>query len=284
MGAAALLVIIGSNGSVDLLVVLYSINVFVTFSLSQLGMVVHWWKDHGDQPKWKSKLAINAIGFLLTAIILVALSIMKFNEGGWVTIVVTGLLISFAVLIKRHYRQAREELARLDALVESFSSVAPAESPECNPKAKTAVVFVNGFNGLGVHTTLGIVRMFPGVFKNFIFAEIGVVDAGNFKGTEELGNLQTSIARETGRYADYMRAHGHHSQAVYAIGTEIVSTAAELAQEITEKFPNAVFFGGQLVFKKETYFTRLLHNFAVFVLQREFFKRGLPFFVLPIRV
>jgi len=284
MGIAALIVIIGSGGSVDLLVVLYSINVFVTFSLSQLGMVVHWWKDHGDEPRWKSKLAINAIGFTLTAVILVALSIMKFDEGGWVTIVVTGLLISFAFLIKRHYRHAREELARLDALMDVFSSLPPSQSTECDPKAKTAVVFVNGFNGLGVHTTLGIVRMFPGVFKNFIFAEIGVVDAGNFKGAEELGNLQTSIARETSRYADYMRAHGLHAEAVYAIGTEIVSTAAELAEEITEKFPNAVFFGGQLVFKHETYFTRLLHNFAVFVLQREFFKRGLPFFVLPIRV
>ncbi len=284
MGIAAFVVIFGSGGSVDLLVVLYSINVFVTFSLSQLGMVVHWWKDHGDEPKWKSKLAINAIGFTLTAVILVALSIMKFNEGGWVTIVVTGLLISFAFLIKRHYRHAREELARLDSLVEMFSSCSLTAAPDCDPKAKTAVVFVNGFNGLGVHTTLAIVRMFPGVFKNFIFAEIGVVDAGNFKGAVELGNLQTSIARETRRYSDYMRAHGSHSEAVYAIGTEIVSTAADLAEEITQKFPNAVFFGGQLVFKKETYFTRLLHNFAVFVLQREFFKRGLPFFVLPIRV
>ena len=284
MGIAALLIVVFTSAAVNIMVVLYSINVFVTFSLSQLGMVVHWWKDHGDEPRWKSKLAINAIGFTLTAVILVALSIMKFDEGGWVTIVVTGLLISFAFLIKRHYRHAREELARLDALMDVFSSLPPSQTPECDPKAKTAVVFVNGFNGLGVHTTLGIVRMFPGVFKNFIFAEIGVVDAGNFKGAEELGNLQTSIARETSRYADYMRAHGLHAEAVYAIGTEIVSTAAELAEEITEKFPNAVFFGGQLVFKHETYFTRLLHNFAVFVLQREFFKRGLPFFVLPIRV
>ena len=284
MGAAALTVIIGCKGSVDFLVVLYSINVFVTFSLSQLGMVVHWWRDPGDEPKRWRKLAVNAVGFTLTVVILIALSIIKFNEGGWVTILVTGLLISFAFLIRRHYRHAREELGRLDALVEMFSISTKAAAPDYDPKAKTAVVFVNGFNGLGVHTTLAIVRMFPGVFRNFIFAEIGVVDTGNFKGVEELGNLQTSIARETQRYADYMRAHGHHSEALYAIGTEIVSTAADLAHGITEKYPNAVFFGGQLVFKRETYFTRLLHNFAVFVLQREFFKRGLPFFVLPIRV
>jgi hypothetical protein len=53
---------------------------------------------------------------------------------------------------------------------------------------------------------------------------------------------------------------------------------------LCERFPNSIFFGGQLVFQKETFFTRLLHNFTVFVLQREFFKQGMPFFVLPVRV
>lgn len=286
MGMAALVLIWATHGSVDFLVVLYSINVFITFSLSQLGMVVHWWKDHGDEPKWKRKLAVNAVGFTLTAVILVALSIIKFHEGGWITILVTGALIGLAFLIKRHYRHAREQLTRLDDLLDVFTVPEDAVlvTPECSPQAKTAVIFVNGFNGLGIHTILGVQRMFPGVFKNFIFAEIGVVDAGNFKGAEELGNLESSVARETQRYADYMKAHGIHAETVYEIGTEIVSAAAGLAEKITEKYPNSIFFGGQLVFNKETYFTRLLHNFAVFGLQREFFKQGMPFFVLPIRV
>ncbi len=286
MGLAAFILIWCTHGAVDFLVVLYAINVFITFSLSQLGMVIHWWRDHGDEPKWKRKLAINAIGFALTAVILVALSIIKFHEGGWITILVTGTLIGVAFLIKSHYLNAREQLARLDDLIEVFS-VPPAtaiESTRCDPLAKTAVIFVNGFNGLGIHTVLGVQRMFPGVFKNFIFAEVGVVDAGNFKGAEELGNLQTSVASETQRYADYMKAHGIHAEAIYEIGTEIVPAASGLAAKIMGRFSNVTFFGGQLVFKKETYFTRLLHNYAVFVLQREFFKQGMPFFVLPIRV
>lgn len=288
MGIAALAVVVASRGSVDLLVVLYSINVFVTFSLSQLGMVRHWWNNRGAASRWKRRLAINAIGFTLTAGILLTLSIIKFHEGGWVTLLVTGLLIALAFLIRRHYRRAREELARLDDLLTVVQPVERAaggiELPPCDPRAKTAVVFVNGFNGLGIHTILGIQRMFPGVFKNFVFAEIGVVDAGNFKGAEELGNLESSVARQTQRYADYMRAHGIHGESVHAIGTEIVSTATGLAAQITRRYPNSIFFGGQLVFKKETYLTRLLHNFAVFVMQREFFKQGMPFFVLPIRV
>ena len=126
--------------------------------------------------------------------------------------------------------------------------------------------------------------MFPGVFKNFVFAEVGVIDAGNFKGTEEVGHLQSAVARETQRYADYMNAHGLHAEAVYEIGTEIVTAAQALGFKLAERHPDIMFFGGQLVFQKETYFTRLLHNFTVFSLQRLFFKRGLPFFVLPVRV
>jgi amino acid transporter len=287
MGVASLILIWASNGSVDWLVVLYSINVFITFSMSQLGMVVHWKNEHADEPRWRSKLAISALGFLLTATILVALSIIKFHQGGWITLVVTGALIVLTFAIKKHYRDVQGELRRLDGLVEAFTLPESDDSvsvPPMDPRAKTAVIFVNGFNGLGVHTLLCVQRMFPGVFKNFVFAEVGVIDAGNFKGSEEIGHLQSSVARETQRYADYMNAHGLHAEAVYEIGTEIVTAAQSLGLKLAERHPDIMFFGGQLVFQKETYFTRLLHNFAVFSLQRGFFKRGLPFFVLPVRV
>ena len=70
---------------------LYSINVFITFSLSQLGMVRHWWQERRNVPDWRRKIAVNGIGLVLTTFILVTLSVIKFFEGGWITLVVTGL-------------------------------------------------------------------------------------------------------------------------------------------------------------------------------------------------
>ena len=64
----------------------------------------------------------------------------------------------------------------------------------------------------------------------------------------------------------------------------MVLKASEMAPAILEKYPNAIFFGGQLVFRKDTFFTRLLHNYAGFVLQRRFYHQGLPLLILPIRV
>ena len=290
MGGAAILVLLAARGSVALLVVLYSINVFITFSLSQLGMARHWLKERATTPAWKRKFAINGIGFCLCAFILISLSAVKFWEGGWVTLVVTGAVIAAALLTRRHYEQTRRELARLDELVPTVDRelAGPGEgqaAPVAREAAeRTAVVLVNGFNGLGLHTLLNITRLFPGMFRNFVFMHVGVVDAGNFKGVGEIENLRRHIAGEAGRYAEFMRRQGFHAEAVTDVGIDVVPTASALAAETAKRFPNAVFFGGQLVFEHESRATRLLHNFAVFALQREFFRRSLPFLIVPVRV
>ena len=74
------------------------------------------------------------------------------------------------------------------------------------------------------------------------------------------------------------------AEAVSALGIDVVQKAADLAPNVLERFPNGIFFGGQLVFRQETFLTRVLHNYAVFSLQRRFYQQGLPFLILPIRV
>ena len=68
MGVTALVMMVVTKGAIDVLVVLYSINVFITFSLSQLGMVIHWWQERRAEPRWLRKLAINGFGLALTAL------------------------------------------------------------------------------------------------------------------------------------------------------------------------------------------------------------------------
>ena len=119
MGFASLVMMLASNGSVDFLIVLYSINVFITFTLSQLGMVKHWWEQRGTEKQWFKKLMINGIGLTLTTFILISVLILKFNEGGWVTIVITGVLVLGAFFIKNHYNKTYATLKRLDVIVEA---------------------------------------------------------------------------------------------------------------------------------------------------------------------
>ena len=143
---------------------------------------------------------------------------------------------------------------------------------------------VNGFNGLGLHTLFSIVRLFGGVFKNFVIVQVGLIDAGNFKGASELGRLTDHVQVEVKRYVDYLSKEGYYAEGYTTVGLDVVDEVAGLAPAILRKFPQAVFFGGQLVFPNETPVTRFLHNNTVFAVQRRFYHEGIPVVVLPIRV
>jgi amino acid transporter len=289
MGAAALIVVLFTRAAVSILVVLYSINVFITFTLSQLGMVRHWWLDRAKTSTWKRKLCVNGFGMLLTGGILISLCVVKFSEGGWITLLVTGFLIAAAFWIKHHYRQTQFQLQRLNELVAvaaSNESNATAKIPDakCDSGARTAVFLVNGFNGLGLHTLLAVMRMFPKVYQNFVFLQVGVLDAGNFKGAAEVENLREHSQHEGEHYVAYMKRHGFYAESRTALGTDIVDEAAKLCDEIAARFPQSQFFAGQLVFKDESLLTRWLHNHTVFELQRRLYQHGWPMLILPIQV
>lgn len=293
MGGSALVTMLLTNGSVKYLVVLYSINVFITFFLSQLGMVRHWWLVRGES-HWKKKLLINGIGMTLTFLILITMVVLKFHEGGWITLLLTGSLIGIALLTRRHYRNTFKLLQRLDDLV----SVAEPSGPEFprtttadaelkikyDPREKTAILLVNGFNGLGLHTLFGIIRMFGGAFRNFVFVQVGIVDAGNFKGAEEVARMKAEVNKDLDRYVHYMRRHGYYAAWYASFGTDVVDEVARIAPEILERFPNSVLFGGQLVFPKTTFLSNVFHNYTIFAVQRRFYSQGIPVVILPIRV
>ncbi|HTS18708.1 MAG TPA: APC family permease [Verrucomicrobiae bacterium] len=291
MGAAALGMMLLSAGRVEFLVVLYSINVFITFTLSQLGMVRHWWgAERGVEHRLK-KTFINGLGLVLCAAILVLMTAIKFREGGAITIILTAGLIAVALIIRRHYIYTARLLRRLDDLCATAaaetgmsSDAVPKPAPECNPRAKTAVILVSGFNGLGLHTLYNVLRVFPAVFKNFVFVEVGIIDAGNFKGADEIGRLRTHVLEEVDRYVNHMHEHGYYAEGFYSLGTDAVEELANIAPKIVAKFPNTVFFGGQLVFPNDTLASRWLHNYTVFAVQKRFYRAGFPFVLLPIRV
>jgi hypothetical protein len=295
IGVAALLMMIFSQGAVHLLVVLYSINVFLTFVLSQLGMVRHWLRVRSAAPNWQKKLLINGIGLVLCTFILIAVTIIKFNEGGWITLFVTSALVVLAIIIKRHYNQTAHLLQRLDNLiVDVVESTKPKHEletvmdldvqPGFNPREKTAVILVSGFNGLGLHTLFGVLRTFEGIFKNYVFALVGAVDTGSFKDAAQIEELQIHIKTEAGRYVNFMRKQGFYAEGYCSIAVDVVDEVAELAPKILKTYPQAVFFGGQLVFPNNTFFTRWLHNQTIFAIQERLYQQGMLVVIMPIRV
>jgi len=291
-GVAALATLVLTGGSVRFMVVLYSINVFITFTLSQLGMVRHWLRERKGNPAWGKKLAVNGVGLVFTVFILVSMIVLKFGEGGWITLFVTGSLMLVAAAIRRFYRRTQKQLSHLDTLVqvvdatrgEDHRSAARRRGPRYNAKARTAVILVSGFNGMGLHTLFNVVRLFGKGVKNFFFIQAGIIDAETFKGKHELDKLEEHVKSSLGKYVSYVRSQGFYARGYPLLATDIVDEIVGLAREVFTEYPSSIFFGGRIVFKEETVLTRMLYNYVTFAVQRRLHQSGIPFVIVPVPV
>ncbi|MGH7731526.1 MAG: APC family permease [Candidatus Eiseniibacteriota bacterium] len=284
MGIAAALVLLETGGSVKILVVMYSINVFMTFTFSQLGMVRHWWSTRGQQEHWRRRLILAGIGTLVTSLILVVTSVMKFGQGGWFTLLITGAFIGFCFLVRGHYRRVRQLLSSLDEVLTNLPLPEPRTQPELAPDGPTAIVLVESYAGLGIHTMLSIQRLFPRHFKNFVFSSVGLVDSGQFKGTQDVQALEEQVRGDLEKYVQLANRMGHYAEYRVALGTDLIAELEGLCLDLIKEFRRPVVFAGQLVFQRENVFTRSLHHETSFSIQRRLQFTGIQVIILPIRV
>lgn len=283
MGTSALLILWLTGGDVRTLVVLYSINVFLTFSLSQLGMVLHWWRSRADERFWARRLLVNGVGLVFTATILVATLAMKFESGGWVTVLITGAAIALCLVVRRHYNNVHAALRRLDdTLINVAFPPEPRPPAEVDRNAPTAILMVNGFNGLGVHSLLWIPRIFPHYFKNVVFLEVGIIDSSRFKGRHEVKHLEKAVKDDLEEYRKFAENLGFHAEQRHRLGTDPVRELEQLCLDVAQEFPRATFFAGKLIFKRETFFDRYLHNQTAAKVEQRLQLSALHTVVLPI--
>ena len=282
MGGAALATLAYTRGDLTALVTMYSINVFVTFSLSQLGMV-RYWLGHHEAGRGRG-MAIHGVALALCAGILVGVVYEKFALGGWVTAAVTGLVVSGCFLVRRHYARVQENLSRLDRIVDALPTHTPEHEPVIDRRRPTAVLLVGGYGGIGVHALLTIQRLFPGHFRNMVFVSVGVIDAATMKGVEEVERLRTRTEDALREYVALAHRFGLAAEYRLAVGTDVLDEGEKICEAVAAQFPRAVFFLGKLIFEKERFFQRILHNETGYQLQRRLQFRGLNSMVLPVRV
>ncbi|MFA5264934.1 MAG: APC family permease [Opitutaceae bacterium] len=286
MGGAAIVSLFYTRGNITALVTMYSINVFVTFSLSQLGMCKFWMQERLQRPGWRRDFSLHLIALLLCAVILVIVVAEKFGEGGWMTLLVTSALIGLCFLIRKHYRGVRAKLTDLSAILTHLPVPPHAEGKPLvlEPKQQTAVLLVSAYSGLGVHSLLAILKTFPGHFKQVVFASVGVLDSGNFKGEAEIARLEEQVQADLGKYVDLAHRLGLPATQRHTIGIDPVEAAEKVCTDIAKEFPRVVFFGGKLIFQRETWYSRILHNETAVAIQRRLQWQGLPMVILPVRL
>jgi hypothetical protein len=109
LAVAAAVLFVGFGGRTAALIPLYAVGVFVAFTLSQAGMVVHWWVRREEH--WRKSILLNAIGAVLSAIVFVIAAVTKFSQGAWVALLLIALLVLLAWRIRCHYDSVRRALA-----------------------------------------------------------------------------------------------------------------------------------------------------------------------------
>jgi len=285
MGGAAIVLLIYSKGRISTLVVMYSINVFLTFSLSELGMSRFFIKNRRTEPHWKKHLPVHLTGLTLCLTILIITTLEKFAQGGWLTLVITSVVILLCYLIKGHYNRVRKGIRELDDMLTAVISHKGAYNDDpTDPREMTAIQLVSGYSGFGVHTFLSIIRGFPGLYKNFVFVSVAEVDAGAFKESEAVSRLTAAAKDALKKYVDLARRLGFAAESRLDMGTDVVKTASALCESAAREFPKSTVFAGQTVFRRPGLVNRILHNETAFAIQQELRWKGITTVILPIRI
>jgi len=284
MGIAAFVLLLWSAGKVDLLVVLYSINVFLTFSLSLAGLCLYWLKQKKAGQRWFGRMLLSVVGLLVTASILVVTVIEKFNEGGWMTILITTLVIAMCLVVRAHYHDTKEKIRTVDKVFagQPFGSRTQPITPD--PNDQTAVFIVGNSRGGGLHALLWVQRMFPGHFKNFIFINARTVDSHAYGGGGALEQMRTEANSTLKFFVDFCQSHGMASASILGFGIDVVDEVTRLCEATNVEYPNSIFFTSKLIFESDNWFTRLLHNQAALAIQRRLHFEGLQMVILPMKV
>jgi len=282
MGGSALLLMIFTRGSIIFLVTMYAINVFLTFSISEFGMSRFFYKNRATEKEWKRHIPVHLTGLVLCSTILTITLFEKFREGGWLTLLLTTGLVLLCFTIHGHYQNVTRGMRKLDVLLDTVPTTGVKNTDPVNPHKMTAVQLVTGFHGFGVNTFYSITKNFPGVYENFIFVSIAVVDSGSFKGAAELNALAESTKKALQKYVDLAQDFGFSADYRMDIGTDVVDLAIPLCKNIAKEFPNSTFFTGQIVFRHENPFQKVLHNETAFAIQRRLQYSGITTVILPI--
>jgi amino acid transporter len=284
VGLSALFLLFYTHGSISALVVMYSINVFLTFSLSEFGMSRFFIKHRKDHAEWKKHLSVHMTGLIMCLTILCITVYEKFLAGGWMTLVITSVLIVICYTIRRHYKKIFGEKKKFDEVLTSIPLTGIPNAAPVDTKKMTAIQLVSNFNGFGVHTFLTTIRQFPDFYKNYIFVSVVVIDQGLFKGEEGLEQHKKDTEAELQKYVEFARGLGLAADYRYAVGTDVVKTATDLCKEVYKEFPHSMVFSGKLAFSEEKFYHRLLHNETAFSIQRILHWAGVPNLILPIKM
>lgn len=286
MGAAAGLLLFFTGGQVHSLVVLYSINVFLTFSLSLTGLCRYNLRHRRAMKfgRWLQRTAISGAALLVAVSILITLFLAKFSQGAWVAVLVALLIAAAGWWIRDHYKRFDRSMEKTfdDLLVRDPDKA--IEVP-AGARMKRPVGIVTGpYGAAGLHAFLHAQRLFRGGFDGIVVISAGEVDAEAYGGHEALERLKQQVGERCAKIVSWSRDHGLPGKVYTGFSTDAVETLEELCLKARTDHPNIVFVATRPITRPHSWASTLLHGGTALSLQRRLHGHDCPLIVLPMQV
>jgi amino acid transporter len=214
LSIAAGLIYLGFGGKTGPLIPLYAVGVFLAFTLSQAGMVVHWWRLR--DPHWRRSMVFNATGCALSAVVFITAGITKFTSGAWVSLLAVAGFIALATSIRRHYEKVSKAIALHShagevpahpiAPLRRGQVIAPAPSATGSDAPSQA--------GESAHESEEI----PDEIRHLVLVPIAALDLTSMRALAYAASLQQPVLvlhvsptdEEAERFGEYWRVWGDH--------------------------------------------------------------------------
>ena len=284
MALGAGLILLFTGGEVHSLVILYSINVFTTFTLSLTGLVRHGIQHRGERKGWQVRLGVAMLAWLVAVSILITLFVAKFFQGAWVAVALTMFLAFAGYWVRDHYRRFDEAMERTFEQLLVRDVKADPDTLKAAPMKRPVGIVMGQHGGSGLHALMHAQRLFRGQFDSVVIICAGEVDAECYGGHEALERLKQNVGERCGKIVAWCRDHGLPAKVYSGFSTDMVETLEELCIKASEDHPSITFVTSRPMARPHGWATSLLHGGGSLSLQRRLHSHDAPLIVLPMRV
>ncbi len=210
LSVLAAAIYLGFGGKTAPLIPLYAVGVFLAFTLSQAGMVVHWWRRRDRH--WRRSMVFNGTGCLLSAIVFITAGITKFTSGAWVSLLAVGGFIAVATSIRRHYASVAKAIA-----LHPHATEVPRNPVMPRPYEHTGVPAERG-DGERAHAGISESEETPTEIRHLVLVPIASLDLTSMRALAYAASLQQPVLvihvsptqEEADRFRDYWSTWGDH--------------------------------------------------------------------------
>jgi len=153
-----------------------------------------------------------------------------------------------------------------------------------NKDIKTAGIILEQNIASGINCIVEIEKMFPNLFKNFVFITVGELDANILKEEKRWQDMRLRTKNILRKYRDYCHGNNNFSKSYVGYGTDTIEKAENLVDRVKKDYPNTIFFGTKFIFDNENIFNHILYNHIPEIMQKKLHNQGMQMILLPIKI